>query len=50
MDNNQQRTFRCQRCGFVWRQSVPDGKPTLKTCPKCGSPEWNKSKSGDGKT
>ncbi|MFA5309831.1 MAG: hypothetical protein WC370_10170 [Dehalococcoidales bacterium] len=49
MENNQYRTFRCQRCGFVWRQLVAEGQPLIKACPKCSSPEWNNPKSGVGK-
>lgn len=45
MDNIQHHTLRCKRCGFIWRQLAPEGTPKTKACPKCDSPEWNKSKS-----
>jgi hypothetical protein len=52
MTENQRRTFRCLRCNFVWFRYVTESDPEPKTCPKCNSPAWNKSKgtvAGDGK-
>ncbi len=44
MENNQRHTFRCLRCGFVWFRFSTEEKPKPSICPKCNSPEWNKSK------
>jgi ssDNA-binding Zn-finger/Zn-ribbon topoisomerase 1 len=45
MNIYQRHTVRCLRCGFIWQQAVKEGAPLAKACPKCNSPDWNKSKS-----